>query len=440
MFNITTLQSAAEGQVGFRKSNHPYYALLPAAYKASASKFYVNTLSGIDFNVIEHSAYSSVEGINLVIGEKYKIMNNGGSPDFTNVGAADSNVGTKFVATGTTPTAWGSAILRLISCNEYIANIYNDEVANVLTQFINNSKEDLQSVDLLSNQSVIAGVSDVDNLVTKNSRFVGFLIEPHEGNNIKNVITKLSLLVSEAQSGLKVYLYSTAQKTALTSFTFAYTTPLSMQWKAVSDFIIKYDDTSTSDDVTYTGGVGQKYLLGYFEDDLTGSAVYIDWGDTLDNWSIYGKYMSVMPIEIPSADVDSVNIPGDLSDLAQYHSSETHGLGFTFTANCDYTNVLKTNIDMFSEAIQYAVGLRILEDAIASVSDGSHNPVKDSALPLWKDLVKEYRGKLYGGYINTGQEAQYQKGIIELLTADFSGIDPVCLKRSINEWTIGSLV
>lgn len=442
MFDITTLQTAAAGLVGYRKSNHPFYGTLPAAYKTSSSGYWVNTLAGVDFNVIENTLFTEIQGIDLVVGEKYRIMNADGSPDFTNVGAADNNQDTVFVATDTTPTAWGSAILELQSCNEYIANTYADEVANVLTQFINKSKGTLKTTDLLSNKSVIAGVSDTTKTQTKNGRFVGWLLEPHEGNNIKNIITKVSLLLTEAESGLTIYLYSTAKKTAVATLEIAYTTSYALQWKAVSDFIVKYDDTVTADDVTYTGGIGQKYLLGYYEDNLTGSAIKMDFYDGLDNWAVYGKFMSAMPIEIPSGYLDGTNLPAQskLGDLSEFRSYETHGLGFTFKANCDYTNVLKDNLGMFAEAIQYAVALRILDDAITSVSDGVHNTTKDTSLATWKSLSREYSGKLYGGYVNTGQESQYQKGIIELLTADFSDIDLVCLKKLVDEWTIGSLL
>ena len=44
----------------------------------------------------------------LVIGATYYINNNDGSGDFTNVGAPSNNQGTYFVATGTTPTSWGT--------------------------------------------------------------------------------------------------------------------------------------------------------------------------------------------------------------------------------------------------------------------------------------------------------------------------------------------
>jgi hypothetical protein len=45
----------------------------------------------------------------LTIGVTYFIDNNaGGTVDFTNVGAPNNNVGTYFVATGTTPNSWGT--------------------------------------------------------------------------------------------------------------------------------------------------------------------------------------------------------------------------------------------------------------------------------------------------------------------------------------------
>lgn len=47
-------------------------------------------------------------GDSLVIGVTYFIENNGGSGwDFTNVGAPNNDLGTYFVATGTTPNSWG---------------------------------------------------------------------------------------------------------------------------------------------------------------------------------------------------------------------------------------------------------------------------------------------------------------------------------------------
>jgi hypothetical protein len=44
----------------------------------------------------------------LTVGVTYLISDNASNPDFTNVGAPNNNVGTYFVATGTTPNNWGT--------------------------------------------------------------------------------------------------------------------------------------------------------------------------------------------------------------------------------------------------------------------------------------------------------------------------------------------
>lgn len=77
-----------------------------------------NTYAGmIDTSIIEISDESLVEG------NEYIIKVNDGSGDFTNVGAADNNVGTSFVATGTTPTDWGTPAAVLIDVDNSSASI-----------------------------------------------------------------------------------------------------------------------------------------------------------------------------------------------------------------------------------------------------------------------------------------------------------------------------
>ena len=43
----------------------------------------------------------------FIIGVTYEIAANSGNADFTNIGAPNNNVGTRFIATGTTPASWG---------------------------------------------------------------------------------------------------------------------------------------------------------------------------------------------------------------------------------------------------------------------------------------------------------------------------------------------
>ena len=437
MFNKTTIKTAAVDLIGFNTSIHLFYKYL-TNHKTADGGYWINSLQGADFYTIEASIPTTVKDIDLVIGERYRIRVVGG--DFTNIGASDNLLGTAFTASGTTPTSWGDSELELQSCNQYIEDIYNEEVVNLATKFINNSKAHLKQNTLLSNHSVIGGVADMSKTVTKNGRFVGFVLEPHEGNNVVNTITRLGFLGDVADSGLKLYLYETSQDAAIATFEFDYTTPLSQQWKAVSDFIVKYDNTTEGVSGTFSGGIGQRYILGYFEDDLTCSAIEMEFNQSLKNFSVFGKYMSVYPVAIPPANLDGIKLPSKILDLGNYITENTHGLYFKFTASCDYTNLIKDNIDMFSEPLMYAIAIRILQDAVASVGDGVHNSTKDSSLAEWRKLISKYSGILHGGNIMLGETTKYQKGLIELLTADFSGIDSVCMKDDPTEWAIGNLI
>ena len=55
----------------------------------------------------------------LVPGITYEILDDdSGTVDFTNVGAPNNNIGTFFVATGTTPTSWGDNLLGELQYND----------------------------------------------------------------------------------------------------------------------------------------------------------------------------------------------------------------------------------------------------------------------------------------------------------------------------------
>ncbi len=436
MFNKTTIKTAAVDLIGFNTSIHLFYKYL-TSHKTSDAGYWVNSLQGADFFTIEATQPSTVKDIDLVVGERYRIRVTGG--DFTNVGASDNNLGTAFTASGTTPTSWGASELELQSCNKYIDDIYNEEVVNLATRFINNSKAYLKQNTLLSNHSVVGGVADMSKTVDKDSRFVGFVLEPHEGNNIVNTITRLGFL-GDSLEYLPIYLYETSQEYPIAVFNFDYTSPLSQQWGTVTDFIVRYDNTSERTPGLFSGGIGQKYILGYFEDDIEGNAIEMEFNQSLKNYSVFGKYMSVFPVAIPSSSLNGNKLPSNILDLGNHITDNTHGLYFKFTASCDYTNLIKDNIDMFSEPLMYAIAIRILQDAVASVGDGVHNSTKDASLSEWRKLIAKYNGMLYGGNIMLGDNVKYQKGLVELLTADFSGIDSVCMKKDPNEWGVGNLM
>jgi hypothetical protein len=68
---------------------------------------------------------------NLTIGVTYQIKTGSTGPfDFTNVGAINNNIGTSFVATGTTPNNWASAALNY-NTGAPVAKVLENTIGNI---------------------------------------------------------------------------------------------------------------------------------------------------------------------------------------------------------------------------------------------------------------------------------------------------------------------
>ena len=77
----------------------------------------------------------SIRNSPLVIGRTYMIDSDGvpsGVWDFTNVGAPNNNIGTYFVATGTTPTSWGGPSIVLVYTNGApVVTVLENTIGNI---------------------------------------------------------------------------------------------------------------------------------------------------------------------------------------------------------------------------------------------------------------------------------------------------------------------
>lgn len=75
----------------------------------------------------------------LVIGTTYEILDDdSGTVDFTNVGAPNNNIGTFFMATGTTPTSWGVNLLGqlLFDTAAPITTVLENTIGNVWFTYV----------------------------------------------------------------------------------------------------------------------------------------------------------------------------------------------------------------------------------------------------------------------------------------------------------------
>jgi len=298
--------------------------------------------------------------------------------------------------------------------NNYVMNVHRSETINVVDRFIAKQKKKLSSKELLSNVTMIQRHNKLDQVIDKNSRFVGYAITPRESKSININIKEIGLQSSTSES-FTLYLYDPTQQAAIQSKTVT-CSGKSVEWTSL-DWDVEFDKSD--------GGAGSTYLIGYFEDDLSGTLYQQDWSDGMAHQSlkVTRHYAGLAPVRFNSSILDGVNVP-DMEYLTSSINCKTSGFNLRFNIKCDITDVIVDNITMFGEAVQYAVAIRYLKDSLGNIG---LNPT-DSSIQnrtTWGEMITDYEGRLYGGYI---ENVGYQRGILDNLTLDFSELDAVCLK------------
>lgn len=374
MIDKTRLAVCGLSLVGWREDTNSIYSTLTAAQQASNSGFYFNDLAGLDFEVIEAALSEN---------------------------ATDAKT--------------------------YLENVYESELLSILTQFIDNNKANGSTKELLSNKNLTSGVAKFKDTVVQNARFVGFYIRPKFSNNIRTTITRIGMQSTVTQSALKIFLYETSQNEAIKTIDINVDKKLSLVWEEVADFIVNYQSKD--------GGTDQEFMYGYYEKDpnnpqpyqLQGEALRMEFDCGCRNSPklMWSKFLDVFPIEIQNDDLNfdagdneyKIPTPENIWDNT---TKETYGLQATINVVCEVTELVCSNISMFSKALQHAVAVRVLLDAS---STKRINSIADSKAAELREYAVFYQGVL-NGY--TTEDDKEIKGLLDILTLDFAGLDPKC--------------
>lgn len=146
-FTNTFTDSAAFLQFGARYTDSPSDLFFNGMFFGISAilNFCINSTEAAllfrNHNLLKQSKWSSVDYQNalsgsLTVGQEYRIVSNTGL-NVTNVGASSNLVGTRFVATGSSPTSWGSGALKAIGC--MWAGDFEKGESGIFEDFINNA-------------------------------------------------------------------------------------------------------------------------------------------------------------------------------------------------------------------------------------------------------------------------------------------------------------
>lgn len=336
-------------------------------------------------------------------------------------------------------------ITEMISTNEadmnaYLQRVITSETTRLVNRAVDRIKDKLNTKELLSNFDPISGVANFTDKVTQDARFVGYYIMPNESENLRAEITHVGMQIDTLQvNPLKIYLYDTSQKEAIATYDYTNTKDYSLEWKAVSDFIINYRSSSS--------GTGQSFLLGYYEADtanaqtsqLEGQALFIELGDgceyTAKRRRRYEKYIGVSLIELPNSMLNWNGLTYDLPDtehLENYQVTNTSGLMIKFNITCDISHVICMNKDIFAEPLQYAIAVRVLGDSLSNYKLNATTNAKFS-----RDEVRDWMLKYQADLMGYNTEQGWRKGMIDRLVLDISNLDQFCLPCQKNKPFMG---
>jgi hypothetical protein len=121
----------------------------------------------------------------LMIGRTYYIADNFQlESDFTNVGAPNNNVGTYFVATGTTPASWGTYALLQYNLGAPVVTVLENTIGNIWFTYEGVGIYNVNSDSMFTENKTYLPLSNID--ISLKASVETFLLS---GWNSENVLT-----------------------------------------------------------------------------------------------------------------------------------------------------------------------------------------------------------------------------------------------------------
>lgn len=302
----------------------------------------------------------------------------------------------------------------------YLRRVLNGAAINLFNTLFTQKKLYEAAKTLLTDISLYDGSGNLRNTVTKSGRFVGFQITPTAPDTVIT-ISSMGLQMNTANPALTIYLYHSSQNEPITSFDLNYSKTISFQWLALADALKLYYN---NDEIGDAG----TYYLGYYEDDLTGNAIWRDTKftgsgcDSCDNTNSYlykkwTKFVKVQPFYVDAADFGEDQNIFDTNKII-YLNNQNWGMNFRIQVQCDVSELICRNKFVFTDAYKLQVVKDLLNDMAYSMRD---NQLKQKTQQLAMLALK-------------GDKQDYSKGIehdlsdaIKAVSFDLSDMNTLCI-------------
>lgn len=409
MTNYKLIQEAFKGLIGFKKSYDSADKEIDEDLQESSSGIFVNNLH--DLFTIKNLSAIIQSPDNLVTVAPY---NNATTYKIGDIVKHSNKIYVSLVDDNTNqnpdsqPTKWKQTTLL----SQFLLEKYNHSVNQVVQKFLSFKKGFLQSKELLERVALFDSFGG--DHIEKTGSFVGYQIDilsPMLANTIKKV--GIQLLENDT---LTIYLFHSSQTNAIATKEITYTNAKRFQWFSLDNFLLKKVTDSYEDGY---------FTIGYFESDLsaTNRAINakVNFGDNygcatcqysnLRLIELWSQFYKIRPIQIQSQLLSGTTQSWGFED-AMVSDTMNYGLNLVFSVECDFTDVIIKNKDLFIPVLSEQLRITFL-NAIANTQ--RHNPTSTEAANLANYWLKE---------------GKYDKALLTALenaSFDLSSLDKNCL-------------
>ena len=297
----------------------------------------------------------------------------------------------------------------------YLERLTNAAILDTLDQYYRQRLRSTYAKTLLSPEPVVNGAGYYRDTVVGQGRFVGMEISLRDNRSLAVHLSKVSLQLTTPQAvPLRIYLYEAGQLQPRATFDLEYSSTNSVHW-----YSLKHENQ----DVYLQRDLMGLYYLGYYEEDLDGSAIIKDYdGLYCGHCRHYSKqlneYVSVHPISLPAAALD---ISRDLFRMEDtVREGNNFGLNLQLSVYCDLTNVISRERMLFAKAIQLKGAIKALNDMFTTpeTSRLAMTSVKQDAYAQAQELIPQY------------------DAVIKDITLEFSGLDSACYPGDLRQISV----
>ncbi|MGB0896926.1 MAG: hypothetical protein ACPGRW_06360 [Flavobacteriaceae bacterium] len=242
----------------------------------------------------------------------------------------------------------------------YLREVVTESTVEIFNDFIRSRQAEGYGKTLLDNKVLLNRYGFARDAIVNQNRFVGFQIRLRTLEGLTLLLNQIGLQFSGANN-FNLYLFHDSKVDPIATIPVVTDTNGGWQWQNVNQVLHAFNEAN------YVGGV---FVLGYYQEDLTGSAINysnFNWdrgecgscnSQYGNEWREMGKYYHFFPLYVPSGSYTR----GKMFDLRDcfYDNAHSWGLNFRMSVRCDLTQFFKENKFAFKNLLALKVVYKVL--------------------------------------------------------------------------------